>query len=247
MPVELVSYVSDLNPNSPSSSEDVSEGDDHLRAIKGALKATFPSIAGPVTPSHVILNGLDGRIKRFEDAFLSSNQIKANSDLDLNSHKLINVASPSNPTDVATKSYVDNATGGVGATVQLPIGYVLLSTNSANPATYLHYGTWVKRADGLTLSGVGTGADSAANSKTVNLGGNSGLYKKTLALSEVPTGVMTGWTAVDRTSGVNPNYGINGPDGNYAQDFVNIFNTSGGHAFDIAPPTYGVYVFERTA
>lgn len=61
MSLETGTYISDLDASNPvHASDDVSQGDDHLRLIKATLKATFPSIAGAMTASHVELNYLDG-------------------------------------------------------------------------------------------------------------------------------------------------------------------------------------------
>jgi hypothetical protein len=60
MTVESVTYISDLNATYPASGDARSEGDDHLRNIKAAVKATFPNITGAVTPTHTELNYVDG-------------------------------------------------------------------------------------------------------------------------------------------------------------------------------------------
>ncbi len=61
MPVESVTYISDLNPSNPlGTGEPKSFGDDHMRNIKLALKNTFPNITGAATPSHTELNRLTG-------------------------------------------------------------------------------------------------------------------------------------------------------------------------------------------
>lgn len=56
MTIEAVTYVSDLNVAYPGSSDNISEGDNHLRNIKTALKNTFPNVTGAVTPTHTELN-----------------------------------------------------------------------------------------------------------------------------------------------------------------------------------------------
>ena len=56
MTIESASYVSQLNSAYPAVGDPKSEGDDHLRLIKAALIATFPNLAGALTPSHTTLN-----------------------------------------------------------------------------------------------------------------------------------------------------------------------------------------------
>ena len=41
--------ISDLDPNVPGSDAPAGEGDDHLRAINGALNEAFPAVDGPIT------------------------------------------------------------------------------------------------------------------------------------------------------------------------------------------------------
>lgn len=56
MALETASNISDLNPANPSGADRVNQGDDHIRLIKAALKATFPNITGAVTASQDQLN-----------------------------------------------------------------------------------------------------------------------------------------------------------------------------------------------
>lgn len=58
MGIESGTYISDLNSANPTATDPKSEGDDHIRLIKALVKATFPNIAGAVTPSHTQLNTL---------------------------------------------------------------------------------------------------------------------------------------------------------------------------------------------
>lgn len=60
MTVETAIYISDLNAAYPAAGDPKSEGDDHLRLLKTVTKATFPNVAGAVTPTHTELNFMDG-------------------------------------------------------------------------------------------------------------------------------------------------------------------------------------------
>lgn len=60
MPIESATYLDDLNPLYPDGADEKSEGDDHLRLLKSVLQATFPNIAGAVTPDEAELNVLTG-------------------------------------------------------------------------------------------------------------------------------------------------------------------------------------------
>jgi microcystin-dependent protein len=48
MPIESASYVHQLEPANPAGSDPLADADNHIRLIKGALKATFPNLTGPV-------------------------------------------------------------------------------------------------------------------------------------------------------------------------------------------------------
>ena len=51
MTVESATYVSQLNPAYPAASDNISEGDDHIRLVKSVLQSQFPSLATTaVTP-----------------------------------------------------------------------------------------------------------------------------------------------------------------------------------------------------
>lgn len=45
---ENVKTIADLDPGKPLGSDSLSEGDDHIRNIKTAIKGTFPNVDGPV-------------------------------------------------------------------------------------------------------------------------------------------------------------------------------------------------------
>jgi len=58
--VETVTYISDLNTSYPASGDSVSEGAQHIRNLKTALKNTFPNITGAVNPTQTELNYVVG-------------------------------------------------------------------------------------------------------------------------------------------------------------------------------------------
>ena len=61
MALESVTYISDLVTTNPVATDDVSQGDDHLRAIKTGLAGSFPNFAGAaMTSTEAELNVLDG-------------------------------------------------------------------------------------------------------------------------------------------------------------------------------------------
>ena len=60
MALESPTYISDLVATNPVGSDNISDGDAHIRNLKSAIKATFPNVSGAVTPTHTELNYVTG-------------------------------------------------------------------------------------------------------------------------------------------------------------------------------------------
>jgi len=59
MTVESATYINQLAPANPATSDNISEGDDHLRLIKSVLQSQFPNIgAAAVSPTATQFNKL---------------------------------------------------------------------------------------------------------------------------------------------------------------------------------------------
>jgi hypothetical protein len=56
MPLETASFINGLNSANPTATDPISQGDDHIRLLKSAVKATFPNLTGAVTPTQTELN-----------------------------------------------------------------------------------------------------------------------------------------------------------------------------------------------
>lgn len=56
MALESASYIAQLNSANPTSTDTVSQADDHLRLIKSVLKNTFPNLDQPVTVTPAQIN-----------------------------------------------------------------------------------------------------------------------------------------------------------------------------------------------
>ena len=60
MAIETFEFIDDLVAANPTATDNVSEGDDHLRGLKTTLKNTLPNITGAITATEAELNILDG-------------------------------------------------------------------------------------------------------------------------------------------------------------------------------------------
>lgn len=75
MALESGSGIWSLNVSNPATSDDVSQGDDHIRLIKSSLKQTFPLLSATVNVSNGDLNTLQGISSNVQGQFdnLSAN------------------------------------------------------------------------------------------------------------------------------------------------------------------------------
>ena len=60
MAIETFGFIDDLNAANPTATDNVSEGDDHIRGIKATLKSTFPNVTGAINATETELNYVDG-------------------------------------------------------------------------------------------------------------------------------------------------------------------------------------------
>jgi hypothetical protein len=58
MPLESATYISDLVSTNPAVADATNQGDDHIRLIKAAIKASFPNVNGAVTATPTQLNSV---------------------------------------------------------------------------------------------------------------------------------------------------------------------------------------------
>jgi len=62
MALENGTYINSLNASNPTITDQIDQGDDHIRLIKSTIKNTFPSVTGAVTLSHTDINALPSDI-----------------------------------------------------------------------------------------------------------------------------------------------------------------------------------------
>lgn len=120
MALESISHIADLVTTNPTASDPKSQGDDHIRGIKTALKTDFPNITAPVTATHTELNYVAG--------VTSAVQTQLNA-----------LAPIASPTFTGTPA-APTATAGTNTTQVATTAFVKTAVANANLAAA---GTWV--------------------------------------------------------------------------------------------------------
>ena len=78
MALESSTYINGLVAANPTSSDNISDGDNHIRLIKSTIKATFPSVTGAITKSHTQLNTTVATVEAATNANTASTIVKRN-------------------------------------------------------------------------------------------------------------------------------------------------------------------------
>jgi len=60
MALETTTYINGLVTTNPTAADPKSQGDDHIRLIKAAIKSTFTAITGAINTTHTELNFVQG-------------------------------------------------------------------------------------------------------------------------------------------------------------------------------------------
>ena len=162
-------YIDSLNSANPVASDDVAEGDDHIRGIKNVLKTTFPGLDGAVNATDTELNLIDGGTARGTDALSSGDGI------------LINDDGVMKMTDVDTvKTFMDtNTTYSAGSSSAL--GLIKLEDDATQTTAASAITTTAARTYGLQINASGQGVvnvpwtDTDTNTDTKWDGGATGL------------------------------------------------------------------------
>jgi hypothetical protein len=140
MPLETATYINQLDAANPLGSDPIASGDDHLRLIKAAVKATFPNITGPVTMTQAQVNGIPSLAPLASPAFTGTPTAPT-------------AAAGTNTTQLATTAYVQGERTALLDAVY-PIGSIYTNAvNATNPATLLGFGTWAAFGAGRVMVG----------------------------------------------------------------------------------------------
>ena len=132
-----------------------------------------------------------------------------------------------------------------------PVGSVIFSIDNTNPGDRFTGTTWLQVSKGKFIAGVGQGTDNSSDTHTVAAGDvdTTGEYKHQLTVTELPEHTHPIKNSSNR--GNNDNiayYGDHGSNSGYPQSTDLLpDNTGGNQSHNNIPPTFGMYVWQRTA
>ena len=127
-----------------------------------------------------------------------------------------------------------------------PINSLYPTIDDTNPGE-IYGGEWQQVAQGRALVGVGTGTDENEVDKTFTVGDNDGEYEHTLTVDEMPSHTHNSPTSKDTNSGAHE---IGKKPGENEYDYTPptpTSSTGGDQAHNNTQPSYGVYIWKRTA
>ena len=202
-------YIDDLVSTNPTATDNVHQGDDHIRGIKNVLKLTLPNVTGAITPTHTELNYVDGVTSAVQaqldapvakgDGSSADGQITLN--CSQNSHG-IKLKSPPHSANASYTLTFPNDDGNSGQKLTTNGSGVLTWTADAN-TVYTHpnhSGEVTSTADGATV--IVDNIVDEANLKVSNSATNGHF----LSAQSGASGGMT-WAAVDALPSQSGNSG----------------------------------------
>lgn len=141
MALETATYINQLVSTNPLGSDPVASGDDHIRLIKSAVKATFPNITGPVSLTQADLNGKvpnavqkDGSVAMTGELPLSGNPATA---LGATPKQYVDAADAALQSSKADKATTITGTGAITGGGDLSANRTLdLATTGVTAGTY---------------------------------------------------------------------------------------------------------------
>ncbi len=140
-----------------------------------------------------------------------------------------------------------------------PVGAVIFSADNINPGVRFSGTTWTQEAEGRFIAGVGTGNDGT-NTQAVPAGNDStGKYKHTLTEAELPSHSHKTFKDINVRDNASTGFAARREGDQMGKEQYNIQNTTqepdifptsntgSGTAHNNTPPSFGLYVWKRTA
>jgi len=165
MPVESATYINGLNASYPTGSDNIAQGDNHIRLIKETIKATFPNIAGAVSGTHTAINSAVTDANAATNANTASAIVKRDASGNFTAGT-ITAALTGNVTGDVTGDVTGNASTATALATARTIGGVSFdgTANINLPG--------VNSAGTQDTSGNAATASALATARTISLGGD---------------------------------------------------------------------------
>jgi hypothetical protein len=168
MALESSTYINGLVVTNPTSSDNISDGDNHIRLIKSTIKATFPNITGAVSGTHTAINSAVSAANAATNANTASAIVKRDGSGNFSAGTI--TATLTGNASTASTLQTARTIGGVsfngGANIDLPGVNTAGNQNTTGRAnTALHWAT----ARTITLAGDLSGSVSIRGDANVTL------------------------------------------------------------------------------
>ena len=123
MGIESATYINQLDATNPTASDPKSQGDDHIRLVKSAVKASFPNVTGAVNPTQTELNYVVGVTSAIQTQLNAKGDVTTTGSQTLTNKTLTDPAlGNSSLTGIKTLKFngeYDNGNSGTAVTVTL--------------------------------------------------------------------------------------------------------------------------------
>lgn len=168
MALESSTYINGLVATNPTSSDNISDGDNHIRLLKSTIKATFPNVTGAVSGTHTAINSAVTEANDATNANTASKIVKRDGSGNFSAGTI--TASLSGNATTATTLQTARTIGGVSfdgsANINLPGVNTTGDQNTTGRAnTAIHWAT----ARTITLAGDLSGSVSIRGDANVTL------------------------------------------------------------------------------
>jgi len=168
MALESSTYINGLVATNPTSSDNISDGDNHIRLLKSTIKATFPNVTGAVSGTHTAINSAVTEANDATNANTASKIVKRDGSGNFSAGTI--TAALSGNATTATTLQTARTIGGVSfdgsANINLPGVNTTGDQNTTGRAnTALHWST----ARTITLGGDLSGSVSIRGDANVTL------------------------------------------------------------------------------
>lgn len=165
MALESSTYIDGLVATNPTGSDNIAQGDNHIRLIKETIKATFPNIAGAVSGTHTTINSAVAEANAATNANTASAIVKRDGSGNFTAGT-ITAALTGNVTGDVTGDVTGNASTATALATARTIGGV-----SFNGTANINL-PGVNTAGNQNTSGNAATASALATARTITLGGD---------------------------------------------------------------------------